>query len=70
MPMPTVLISAAVMSLLRNEVTTRCIADRFGVTEAQVLEWKDVFTIGGILALSELSGVGQAAPQSQHRPGA
>lgn len=60
MPTPTVLISAAVLSLLRKEVTPRCIADRFGVTEAQVHEWIDIFTVGGILALSEMNEGGAA----------
>jgi hypothetical protein len=60
MSTPTVLASAAVMSLLRKEVTTRCIADRFGVTEAQVSEWMDIFIIGGVLALSNANEGGAA----------
>lgn len=64
--MPNILISAAVMSLLRNEVTARCVADRFGVTEAQVLEWKDVFMIAGILGLSELGSIARPTVQSQY----
>src|SRR5262245_33257582 len=69
MAMPSVLISAAVMSLLRNEVTMRCIADRFGVTEAQVTEWRDIFTIGGILALSDVNGGGSPRTPPEFRPG-
>ncbi len=58
MSTPPVLITAAVMSMLRKELTVRCVADRFGVTEAQVLEWKDIFMIGGVLALTDASGTG------------
>src|SRR5262245_40108522 len=70
MAMPSVLISAAVMSLLRNEVTMRCIADRFGVTEIQVSEWRDIFTVGGILALAELNGGGSPRTPTEFRPAA
>ena len=49
-------ISAAVLSILRKDVTTRCVADRFGVAESQVHEWVDIFTVGGVLSLSELCG--------------
>uniref|UniRef100_UPI0026368191 hypothetical protein n=1 Tax=uncultured Gimesia sp. TaxID=1678688 RepID=UPI0026368191 len=32
--------------------TVRGIAARFGVTEAQVLEWQDVFVAAGVLAVT------------------
>ncbi|QDT91634.1 aldo-keto reductase family protein [Gimesia algae] len=45
-------VSAALMALLRREETVRGIAARFGVTEAQVLEWQDVFIAAGVLAVT------------------
>src|SRR5690348_11951878 len=47
-------VASSVLALLRRDVTASCVADRFGVTEAQVLEWQDVFLAAGVLALAEL----------------
>lgn len=49
-----ILIVASVLALLRGEISVRGVAERFGVTEAQVRRWKDVFEIAGMLALSEV----------------
>lgn len=49
-----ILVPTAVMSLLRREDSVRGVAARFGVTEAEVLEWLDVFVVAGVLALTEL----------------
>jgi hypothetical protein len=49
----------SVLALLRRDVVASCVADRFGVTEAQVLEWQDVFVIAGVLALSEFQRGGK-----------
>jgi len=46
-------ITAAAMAILRREQSVLSVADRFGVTEGQVLEWQDVFVIGGTTALQE-----------------
>lgn len=45
-------VSAALMALLRREETVRGIAARFGVSEAQVLEWQDIFVAAGVLAVT------------------
>lgn len=50
-----ILVPLAVLSILRKEESVRCVADRLGVTEAQVEKWKDIFVLAGSLALSELS---------------
>ena len=44
---------ASVMATLRGDLTASCVADRFGVTEASVNEWKDVFISAGVLAVAE-----------------
>lgn len=48
-----ILTPAAMLAILRREETVRGVAERFGVTEAQVLEWTDVFVVGGVLALTD-----------------
>ncbi len=49
---------ASVMAILRGDLTASCVADRFGVTEACVNEWKDVFISAGVLAVAEnLNGI-------------
>jgi hypothetical protein len=50
---------SSVLALLRRDVVASCVADRFGVTEAQVLEWQDVFVVAGVLALSEFQRGGK-----------
>jgi hypothetical protein len=49
-----ILMMASVLALFRGETTVRGVAERFGVTEAQVMRWMDVFEIAGTLALAEL----------------
>src|SRR5436309_2181108 len=46
-------IQTSILALLRGDLTASYIADRFGVTEAQVLEWRDTFLVAGVLALDE-----------------
>ena len=48
-----IVVPAAVLSLMRREDSARGLADRFGVTEAQVIEWHDIFVAAGIVALTE-----------------
>ncbi len=69
MPNREILMMASVMALIRGEVTVRGIAERFGVTEAQVLGWKDVFEIAGILALAEVICGTQSRAATRKRPG-
>jgi hypothetical protein len=52
-------VATSVLALLRRDVTASCIADRYGVTEAQVLEWHDVFVLAGSLALAEFQRGGK-----------
>ncbi len=52
-------VATSVLALLRRDVTASCIADRYGVTEAQVLEWQDVFVLAGSLALAEFQRGGK-----------
>jgi len=47
-----ILIPTAVMALLRHEESVRGIADRFGVTECEVLTWRDLFVVAGVVALT------------------
>lgn len=66
-------VSAALMALLRREETVRGIAARFGVTEAQVLEWQDVFVSAGILAVTNYRNgrrFGSTSAMSADEPGA
>lgn len=62
------LMMASVLALLRGEVTVRGVAERFGVTEAQVARWKDVFEIAGTLALSDLLSSTQPAAKKARKP--
>ncbi|QDU49572.1 hypothetical protein Pan110_19100 [Gimesia panareensis] len=65
-------VSAALMALLRREETVRGIAARFGVTEAQVLEWQDIFVAAGILAVTNYRNgrrFGPASSVSAEQPG-
>lgn len=48
-----VTIVVAILALLRGDLSVRCIADRFGVTEALVCEWRDVFIVAGSFAVKE-----------------
>jgi hypothetical protein len=52
-------VASSVLALLRRDVTASCIADRYGVTEAQVLEWQDIFVVAGSLALAEFQRGGR-----------
>ena len=53
-------VASSVLALLRRDVTASCIADRYGVTEAQVLlEWHDIFVDAGSLALAEFQRGGR-----------
>lgn len=45
-------IVAAILAHIRGEITASCVADSFGVTEAQVQGWKDVFLVAGVVALT------------------
>ena len=54
MSKPEITIPVAILALLRGEVSARYLTDTFGVTEAQVHQWVDVFTVGGVLALNSL----------------
>ena len=45
-------IVAAVLSLIRGDVTASYIAESFGVTELQVHGWRDIFQIAGVVALT------------------
>lgn len=47
-----ILIPTAVMALLRGDDSVRGIADRFGVTECEVLTWRDLFVVAGVVALT------------------
>src|SRR5262245_17377040 len=47
-----ILIPTAVMALLRRDESVRGIADRFGVTECEVLAWRDLFIVAGVGALT------------------
>ena len=67
-------IPAGVLALLRGDISARCLADRFGVTESLVYEWRDVFIVAGVLALNEHGQrSGAAARRAQgnprHQPG-
>jgi hypothetical protein len=69
-----ILIPCSVMALLRGDVSAGYIADRFGVTEAQVLEWKDVFLVAGTMAVAGMqraqgsSGPSQGGPSQGGKP--
>lgn len=52
-------VASSVLALLRRDVTASFLADRYGVTEAQVLEWQDVFLVAGVLALAEFQSGGK-----------
>ncbi len=47
-------VQSSVLALIRGDLTVSCVADRFGVTEAEVREWQDTFLVAGILALNTL----------------
>jgi len=53
---PDVILPVAVMAILRHDETVLGVADRLGVTEAEVERWKDIFVIAGTLALREFRG--------------
>jgi hypothetical protein len=40
-------IHTSVLALLRGDLTAGFVADRFGVTDAEVLEWRDTFVAAG-----------------------
>lgn len=69
MPNRDLLLMASILALLRGEVTVRGVAERFGVTEAQVARWRDIFEIAGMLALSSFLSGKSAGPGAQRRPG-
>jgi hypothetical protein len=52
-------VASSVLALIRRDVTASYVADRFGVTEAQVLEMQDLFVIAGVLALAEFQNGGR-----------
>ena len=47
-------IQTSIVAIIRGDLTVGCVADRYGVTESEVLEWHDTFFVGGILALRDL----------------
>jgi hypothetical protein len=59
-------IVSSVMALLRGDVSASYIADQFGVTEAQVNEWKDIFVVAGVLALTRSQEGHQIPQKSRH----
>lgn len=59
-----ILVPAGVMAILRREDSARGMAERLGVSEAQVHEWMDVFTIAGALALNSLRAGRKGKPRS------
>jgi Helix-turn-helix domain len=63
------LLMASILALLRGEMTARGVAERFGVTEAQVARWRDIFEIAGMLALSNVLSGQSRGPRTQRRPG-
>lgn len=46
-------VPVAILAILRRDESVRGVADRLGVTEAQVEKWKDIFVVAGTLALSK-----------------
>ena len=46
-------VPVAILAILRHDESVRGVADRLGVTEAQVEKWKDIFVVAGTLALSK-----------------
>ena len=42
-----------ILAMVRGKLRARYIADRLGVTEEQVLRWRDVFMIAGTIALAD-----------------
>jgi hypothetical protein len=61
------LLMASILALLRGEMTVRGVAERFGVTEAQVARWRDIFEIAGMLALSNLLSGQSGGPRAKRR---
>ncbi len=59
MPSLDITMASSVLAILRRDVTASCVADRYGVTEAQIHEWLDVFVIAGVLALAEIQRGGK-----------
>ncbi len=45
-------IVTAILRLMRGETTVCCVAETFGVPESQVVAWKDVFQVAGVVALT------------------
>ena len=63
-------IVAAVLAHIRGELTAAHVADMFGVTEAQVHAWKDIFQVAGVVALmNALTGGGPCDPDPSPAPG-
>jgi hypothetical protein len=56
-------IVAAVLAHVRGETTASCVADSFGVTEAQVQGWKDIFQVAGVVALTNALKSGAASSE-------
>lgn len=64
-------VSCSIMALLRGDLSPSYIADRFGVTEREVLEWRDIFLVAGTMALANIMRSAQAggsSAQSQSKP--
>jgi hypothetical protein len=46
-------IQTSILALVRGKLSARAIADRMGVTEEQVLRWRDTFLTAGTIALAD-----------------
>jgi transposase-like protein len=57
-------VPTSVLALLRGDLSVRCVAERFGVTEAQVAEWRDTFVVAGALALARMCAKGGESGKS------
>lgn len=59
---------AAVFALIRGEITASCVAETFGVTELQVQNWKDIFQVAGVVALTNMLKSGQGSCELEDDP--
>jgi hypothetical protein len=46
-------IVAAMLAHIRGDLTAEAIAETYGVTEAQVEQWKDIMIVAGVVALTD-----------------
>jgi len=62
------LLMASIRAVIRGDMAVRGVAERFGVTEAQVARWRDIFEIAGMLALSHVLFGRSGGPLGQWGP--